>query len=133
VLIFKDSKPGSTSILPGWLGPIDADAKAGFEAGHGIAVDPQGRWVAVLGAANPETDGVWLFSLNGTPHLVRRIDQNRELGGIAFSLDGSVLYVIERQSYLVVIDPQTGQKIKEFRYPQASGVYGIAGVEANSP
>jgi hypothetical protein len=30
----------------------------------------------------------------------------------------------------VVIDPHTGQKIKVFRYPQASGVYGIAGVEA---
>ena len=73
---------------------------------------------------------VWLFSLKGTPHVVRRIDQNGGLGGIAFSLDGSVLYVIERQSYLVVIDPQTGQKIKEFRYPPASGVYGIAGVEA---
>jgi DNA-binding beta-propeller fold protein YncE len=128
VLIFKESKPGSTSLFPGWLGPIDADAKEGFEVGHGIAVDPQGRWIAALGADDRETEGVWLFSLKGTPHVVRRIDQNGGLGGIAFSLDGSVLYVIERQSYLVVIDPQTGQKIKEFRY--APGVYGIAGVEA---
>jgi hypothetical protein len=130
VLMFKDSKSGSTSLLPGWLAPIDADAKEGLEVGHGIAVDPLGRWVAALGAANPETEGAWLFSLKGTPHLVRRIDQIGGLGGIAFSRDGSVLYAIERQSYLVVIDPQTGQKIKEFRYPQASGVYGIAGVEA---
>jgi hypothetical protein len=130
VLIFKESKPGSTSLLPGRLGPIDADAKEGFEVGHGIAVDPQGRWIVALGADDRETEGVWLFSLKGTPHVVRRIDQNGGLGGIAFSLDGSVLYVIERQSYLVVIDPQTGQKIKEFRYPQASGIYGIAGIEA---
>ena len=130
VLMFKDSKPGSTSLLPGWLAPIDADAKEGLEVGHGIAVDPQGRWVAALGADNPETEGAWLFSLKGTPHLVRRIDQIGGLGGIAFSRDGSVLYGVERQSYLVVINPQTGQKIKEFRYTQASGVFGIAGVEA---
>src|SRR2546427_12880857 len=88
VLMFKDSKPGSTSLLPGWLAPIDADAKEGLEVGHGISVDPQGRWVAALGADNPETEGACLFSLKGTPHLVRRIDQIGGLGGIASRRDG---------------------------------------------
>ena len=85
--------------------------------------------MAALGSANRETEGVWLFGAQGAPHLIRRIHRTGGLGGIAFSLDGSVLYAIEGQSTLVLMDPLSGRTIKEFHYPYATGIYGIAGVE----
>ena len=127
---FQESKTSAMIDLPGWLSPIDVEAKEGFEPGHGIAIDPKGRWVAALGSANRETEGVWLFGAQGgAPQLVRRIHRTGGLGGIAFSLDGSVLYAIESQSTIVLMDPLSGRTIKEFHYPFATGIYGIAGLE----
>ena len=126
---FQESKKSALFELPGWLSSIDVEAKEGFEPGHGIAIDPKGRWVAALGSANRETEGVWLFGAKGAPHLIRRIHRTGGLGGIAFSLDGSVLYFVEGQSTLVAMDPLSGRTIKEFHYPYATGIYGIAGVE----
>jgi hypothetical protein len=128
VVPFKDAKPGSTSVLPAWLGSIDADAKEGFEPNHGIAIDPKGRWVAALGSGDPTVDGIWIFSASGPMHVVHHIRVGAGFQGVAFSLDGSVLYALEGSTYVDLFDPQTGQQIKQ--YNTRGDFLGIAGLEA---
>jgi len=126
-LPFKDLKPGSTSALPAWLVSIDADAKEGFEPNHGIAIDPKGRWVVALGADDRTTEGIWIFSASGSLHLVRHVGGGAGFRGIAFSLDGSVVYALDASSNLDVFDPQTGRQIKH--YKTTGNFLGIGGVE----
>lgn len=145
VLDFKDSHTSPTAALPGWLTSwlpsISADAKEGVEPGHGLAVDPKGRWVAALGIDDPTLQGIWVFDTSGPMRLVRHIDVARSLHagwrGITASLDGSVLYGVEaetQQGSIVVIDPHTGQ-LRRLVDPRFAGgtLVGIAGVRANSP
>ena len=144
VLEFKDPHASPTAVLPGWLRwllpSISADAKEGFDAGHGLAVDPKGRWVAALGIDDPTVQGIWVFETSGSMRLVRHINVARTLNagwrGIAASLDGSVLYGLEAESQqgsIDVIDPYNGQ-LKKLVDPRFSGgILGIAGVRANSP
>jgi RNA polymerase sigma factor (sigma-70 family) len=114
-----------------WLLPSVAAAEAagGVEIGHGIAVDPKGRWVAALGYNDPALRGIWLTGTSSRFRLFRRFYQSTALSAIAFSLDGGVLYAIDGTG-LLLLDPQTGRVIKGFRYPVTAGVYGIAGVQA---
>jgi hypothetical protein len=132
VLAYTKTAARSTSWLPAGLGGIEADAKEGFEPGHGIAVDPKGRWVAALGADDPDLDGIWIFNASGPMRLVRHISLPI-VRGLASSLDGSALYALELDSQhgmIDVIDPQTGQ-FKRVVSPRVAGFLGIAGVDAN--
>lgn len=127
-LTFKDSAPGSRSLLPAWLAPIEADAKEGFEPGHGIVIDPKGRWLAALGADDRATQGIWIFSASGSLHLVQHVGGGAGFRGLASSLDGSVLYGLDGSSNLDLFDPRTGQQIKHYNI--ATGDFlGIGGVE----
>ena len=137
VFDFKEQRTSPTAQLPGWLTSllpsISADAKEGFEPGHGIAVDPKGRWVAALGVDAPAIQGIWVFDTSG--RLVRHIDPHVAWRGIAASLDGSVLYGLETQAQqgsIDVIDPYTGQ-MRKLAKPQFSDILGIASVERNVP
>jgi hypothetical protein len=137
VLDFKETNSSPTALLPGWLTSllpsINADAKEGFEPGHGIAIDPNGRWIAALGIDAPAIQGIWVFDTSG--RLLRHIDLHVAWRGIAASLDGSVLYGLEteaQQGSIDVIDPKTGQ-LRKLVKPQFSDILGIAGVERNSP
>jgi hypothetical protein len=145
VMDFKDPRTSPTASLPGWLTSllpsISADAKEGIEPGHGLAVDPKGRWVAALGIDDPTLQGIWVFDTSGSIRLVRHIDVARTLNagwrGIAASLDGSVLYGLESESQqgsIDVIDPNTGQ-LRKLVDPRFAGgtVVGIADVRAYAP
>lgn len=126
---FSDGKTAARSDLPWWLPSIeDVEAQEG-KGGHGLAVDPKGRWVAALGYTDPQLRGIWLIGASGPLPLLRRFYQSTALSDIAFSLDGSVLYAIDGTS-LLVLDPQTGRVIKGFGYPASVGAHGIAGVQA---
>lgn len=140
---FKDSPGGATSLLPGWLAawlprPLDAEAKEGFEPGHGIALDPSGRWVAGLGIDDPAYEGVWVFDTS-TLRLIRRISNashslHSGFRGLAASLDGSViyaLYVEAQRGSIEVIDPHSG-RMRVFSSSRFSDLNGIAGVEPAS-
>jgi len=128
VLPFKKKSTTTSLLLPDWLSGIDADAKEGFEPGHGIAVDPVGRWIAALGADDPAVDGIWIFDATGSMQLVRHIRQSPSgFRGIAFSVDGSLLYSLDRNS-LTLFDAQTGRQIKRYNIT-AADFLGIAGVE----
>jgi len=89
----------------------------------------QGRWVAALGADDPDHTGIWLVSTTGSPHVLRRIDGTRTFAGIAVSPDGSVIYALESQGPLFVLDPQSGREVKKMANP--GGVVAIAGVGDN--
>jgi hypothetical protein len=105
----------------------EAEANDG-DAGHGIAVDPKGRWVAAVGYNDIQLRGIWLIGASGRLPVLRRFYQSGALRDIAFSLDGSVLYAIDAAS-LLIFDPETGREIKRFQSPTIAGVYRIAGVE----
>jgi hypothetical protein len=136
VIDFKGPRIPPTAVLPGWLTAllpsINADAKEGFEPGHGIAVDPKGHWVAALGIDAPSIQGIWVFDTSGSTRLRRHIDLHVAWRGIAASLDGSVLYALDTQGSIDVFDPRTGQmrQLVNARFPD---ILGIAGVERNSP
>jgi hypothetical protein len=146
VLDFREPRSNATSAWPAsapgrlaaWLMSLlmtSADAKEGFEPGHGIAVDPKGRWVAGLGADDRSHEGIWVFDTSGSIRLLRHIGPHVTWRGIAASLDGSVLYGLEtvaQEGAIDVIDPHTGQMRKLVK-PQFSDILGIAGVEPNSP
>jgi hypothetical protein len=123
VLDFKGPKAGPVAQLPGWLqswlpSSIDAAAKEGIEPGHGVAVDPNGQWVAALGINQPSYQGLWLFDTSGSIRLARHIDVTIDSAGggfrgVAFSADGSVCYALRvqaRAAILDIIDPQTGRQ-----------------------
>jgi hypothetical protein len=138
ILDFKEQRTSPTAQLPSWLTSllpsIGADAKEGLEPGHGIAVDPKGRWVAALGVNDPSYEGIWVFNTSGSMPLARRIP---DIGwrAIAASLDGSVLYGLEteaQQGAIAIIDPHTGQ-MRKLAKPQFSDILGIAGIERNVP
>jgi hypothetical protein len=125
---FSDGKTAATSALPSWLPSMtEAEANDG-NAGHGIAVDPKGRWIAALGYNDPQLRGIWLTGASGRLPLLRRFYQSGALRDIAFSLDGSVLYAIDATG-LLVFDPNTGREIKRFQSPTIAGVSRIAGVQ----
>jgi hypothetical protein len=136
VLNFKDPRAGPTAVLPGWLTAllpsINVTAKEGFEPGHGIAVDPKGRWIAALGIDAPGIQGIWVFDTAGSIRLLRHVDLRVAWRGIAASLDGSVLYGLDSQGSIDIFDPHTGQmrQIVNARFPD---LFGIAGIEPNSP
>jgi hypothetical protein len=116
------------SALPSWLLPLtEAEANDG-DAGHGIAVDPKGRWVAAVGYNDIQLRGIWITGASGRLPVLRRFYQSGALRDIAFSLDGSVLYAIDAGS-LLIFDPETGREIKRFQSPTIAGVYRIAGVQ----
>lgn len=150
VVEFKETR--KTSAWPaaapgnvaGWLMSLlpstSAEAKERVEPGHGLAVDPRGRWVAAIGVDDPTSEGIWVFDTSGSIRLARHVNvvfraSRGGWRGIAASLDGSVLYALEtepQQGAIDVIDPHTGQMRKLVK-PQFSDILGIAGVESNSP
>jgi hypothetical protein len=121
-----------TGWLSAWSLPISADAKEGFEPGHGIAVDPKGRWVAALGIDSPSIQGIWIVDTSGSMRIARHIDLKVAWRGIAASLDGSVLYGLDAPGSIDVFDPHTGQmrQVAKERFPD---LYGIASVDPNAP
>lgn len=138
---FKDSGTGPTAALPGWLSIwlpalVDGQAKENVEPGHGLAVDPSGRWVAALGIDAPVYDGIWIFDA-GSMRLIRHIPNpspslHTGFRGLAASRDGSVLYALyieAQQGSIDVIDPQSG-RMRTFSNSRFSDVMGIAGVES---
>jgi hypothetical protein len=130
IVPFSDSQTAARSALPWWLPSMDGvEAQGAFDAGHGIAVDPKGRWVAAVGYSDPQLAGIWLTDASGRLHLLRRFYQSSALRAVAFSLDRSVLYALDGTG-LLLFDPQTGRVIKRFRDPQIAGAFGIAGVQA---
>jgi len=132
VLVSVGAK-ASTSFLPRWLVPSldDADAKEGFEPDHGISVDPQGRWVALIGADDVNTAGVWIVDTK-TLSVLRHFRAPAGAGGLSFSLDGHLLYLLAGQNVLDVIEPSTGRLVKEFVPIAYNGQFlGIAGVGRN--
>jgi hypothetical protein len=131
VLDFKEKTSTSSLQLPGWLAAIDADAKEGFEPGHGIAVDPKGHWVAALGGSDRSVEGIWIFSTSGGLHLARRVAASIYTG-IAFSSNGAVLYALGGPN-LHVRDPQSGTLIKGYALASRNPFDGIGSVDANAP
>ncbi|TMD19368.1 MAG: hypothetical protein E6I99_15350 [Chloroflexi bacterium] len=127
-IAFRDDKISAAPAHRWWL-PTISEAQAALDAGRGVAVDPRGRWIAAIGFSDPQLRGIWLIGTSGRLHLVRRFFPSAALTGLAFSLDGSVLYAIDGTG-LLVFDPQTGRTIKRFTYPAVVGAYGIAGVQA---
>jgi hypothetical protein len=107
--------------------------------GKSIAIDPRGRWVAVLGAPSPRSpfgpgDGIWLVSTTGPPHVVARVHAHDGFRAIASSLDGSAVYLLEVAGggrYLLVLDPLTGKDLNDVLVctgTSCQGFDGIAGV-----
>jgi RNA polymerase sigma-70 factor (ECF subfamily) len=125
---FSDGKTAARSSLPSWLPSMTEVEASDGDAGHGIAVDPKGRWVAAVGYNDIQLRGIWITGASGRLPVLRRFYQSGALSDIAFSLDGSVLYAIDAGS-LLVFEPQTGREIKRFQSPTI-GVYRIAGVQA---
>jgi len=126
-----NQRPTANSTVPGWLPSMtDADAKEGLGPGRGLVIDPQGRWVAALGADNPHDYGIWVISASAPAHVLRGIEAIAGLVGVGVSRDGSVLYALDRQGALYVLDPQTGRLIKRLVIPRIAGLLGIAGVDA---
>ena len=138
VMEFKAGPKKSASRIPAWLSawlpsPIEAAAKEGFEANHGIAVDPKGHWIAALGVEdNADIQGIWVFDTAG--HLIRHIETTSTSGrfrGLAFSLDGTVIYALvgqAQQGALDIIDPHSGRS-RALGNVRFSDLPGIAGVE----
>jgi hypothetical protein len=139
VLNFEEARPSPAAWLPGWLwrwpSSITAEAKEGFEAGHGIAVDPTGRWVAAISIDDASVAGIWIFDRSGSGQAPRHLpvpSKSRQSGfrGVAFSLDGSVLYAVyveAQQGGIDVVDPGTG-RFRALNNPRFSDLIGIAGV-----
>jgi hypothetical protein len=125
---FSDGKTAAHSSLPSWLPSITEVEASDGDAGHGIAVDPKGRWVAAVGYNDTQLRGIWITAASGRLPVLRRFYQSGALRDIAFSLDGSVLYAIDAGS-LVVFDPKSGREIKRFQSPTIAGVYRFAGVQ----
>lgn len=125
---FSDGKTAARSSLPSWLPSMTEVEASDGDAGHGIAVDPKGRWVAAVGYNDNDLRGIWITGALGRLPVLRRFYQSGALSDIAFSLDGSVLYAIDAGS-LLVFDPKTGREIKRFQSPTI-GFYRIAGVQA---
>ena len=126
---FSDGKTAARSSLPSWLPSITEVEANNGDAGHGIAVDPKGRWVAAVGYNDIQLRGIWITGATGRLAVLRHFYQSGALSDIAFSLDGSVLYAIDAGG-LVVFDPETGREIKQFRSPTIAGVRRIAGVQS---
>lgn len=126
---FSDGKTAARSSLPSWLPSMTEVEASDGDAGHAIAIDPKGRWVAAVGYNDPQLRGIWLTGATGLLPVIRRFYQSGALSDIAFSLDGSVLYAIDAGS-LLVFDPKTGREIERFQSPTIAGVYRIAGVQA---
>jgi hypothetical protein len=125
---FSEGKTAARSGRPSWLPSLtEVEANDG-DAGHGIAIDPKGRWVAAVGYNDSELRGIWLIGASGRLPVLRRFYQSGALRDIAFSLDGGVLYAIDAGS-LLVFDPKTGREIKRFQSPAIAGVYRFAGVQ----
>jgi hypothetical protein len=130
VIRYRGVGTATSFAWPSWLPSMTlANAKEGMTAGRGLGVGPQGRWVAALGADDPDHTGIWLVSTTGSPHVLRRIDGTRTFAGIAVSPDGSVIYALESQGPLFVLDPQSGREVKKMANP--GGVVAIAGVGDN--
>jgi DNA-directed RNA polymerase specialized sigma24 family protein len=125
---FSDGSTAAGRSLPSWLPSITEVEASGGDAGHGIAVDPKGRWVAAVGYNDIQLRGIWIIGASGRLPVLRRFYQSGALSDIAFSLDGSVLYAIDA-GRLVVFDPATGREIKQFGLPTIPGVNRIAGVQ----
>ena len=135
VVDFTMPRPSPAAWLPSWLS-ITADAKEGFEAGRGIAVDPTGRWVAALSIDDPSVAGIWVFDTSGSIHVARHIPEptrSRQAGfrGVAFSRDGTVLYALyveAQQGSIDVIAPETG-RFRALANSRFSDLLGIARVD----
>jgi hypothetical protein len=125
---FSGGKTAARSSLPSWL-PSMTEVEANGDAGHGIAVDPKGRWVAAVGYNDIQLRGIWITGASGRLPVLRRFYQSGQLSDLAFSLDGSILYAIDAGG-LVLFDPETGRQIKQFRSPTIAAVNRIAGVQA---
>jgi hypothetical protein len=125
---FSDGKTVARSSLPSWLPSMTEVEASDGDAGHGIAVDPKGRWVAAVGFNDIQLRGIWITGASGRLPVLRHFYQSGQLSDLSFSLDGSVLYAIDAGS-LLVFEPKTGREIKRFQSPTI-GVYRIAGVQA---
>jgi hypothetical protein len=149
LLIFDTQTPGPAAVVPlngpqatrtEWQWPsmlVTAEAKE--LPGKSIAIDPKGRWVAVLGAPSPRSpygpaDGIWLVSTTGTAHVVAQLHAHDGFRAIASSLDGNTLYLLEVAGggrYLLVVDPLTGKDLNDVLVcpgTSCQGFDGIAGV-----
>jgi len=125
---FSGGKTAAQSSLPSWLASM-IEVEANGDAGHGIAVDPKGRWVAAVGYNDIQLRGIWITGASGRLPVLRRFYPSGQLSDLSFSLDGSVLYAIDAGS-LLVFDPKTGREIKRFQSPMIAGMNRIAGVQA---
>jgi hypothetical protein len=114
---------------------VQADAKEAL--GSSIAVDPKGRWVAVL-AVDSRLSGIWIVSAGNEPRVLKHLHPQDTYRALASSLDGSALYALEVAGagrYLLLLDPNTGRDLTEFTVrespdPQRDGGFeGIAWVE----
>ena len=148
LLVFDTSLPGPAAVVPldspqatrpGWQWPGLLTVEAKESAGNSIAVDPRGRWVAVLGTTSARTpfgppNGIWLVSTAGPPRVIGHVHAHDGFYGIASSPDGSVIYLLEVGGggrYLLVIDPLTGKDLDDVLVctsTSCQGFYGIAGV-----
>src|SRR5439155_1706376 len=115
VVRFGDDNIGAGSAHRWWL-PTLTEAQAALDASRGLAVDPQGRWVAAVGFNDPQLRGIWLIGTSGRLHLIRRFYQSAALTALAFSREGAVLYALDGTA-LLLLDPETGRTIKRFTYP----------------
>jgi hypothetical protein len=149
LLIFDTQTPGPAAVVPlngpqatrtGWQWPrVLVTAEAKELPGKSIAIDPKGRWVAVLGApGNPfgPADGIWLVSTIGTPHIVAHVHAHDGFRAIASSLDGSALYLLEMAGggrYLLVLDPLIGKDLNDVLVCTSTTCQGFDGIAGVSP
>jgi hypothetical protein len=151
LLVFDSQRPGPATVVPlsghqatrpGWWWPgglITAEAKE--SPGNTIAVDPRGRWVAVLGATSDQAPfgpatGLWVVSTTGPPRVVWHVHSYDGFRGIASSLDGSAIYLIEVAGggrYLLLVDPLTGKDVADVLVCSSTSCDGFDGITAVSP
>jgi len=151
LLVFDTQTPGPAAVVPltssqatrsGWQWPsmlVTAEAKE--LPGKSIAIDPKGRWVAVLGAPSARTpfgppDGIWLVSTAGTPRVLAHVHAHDGFRAMASSLDGNALYLLEVGGggwYLLVVDPQTGKDVADVLVCSSSSCDGFDGISGVSP
>jgi DNA-binding beta-propeller fold protein YncE len=151
LLVFDSQRPGPPTVMPlngpqatrpGWLWPgglVTAEAKE--VAGNTIAVDPRGRWVAILGTTSDQApfgppNGLWLVSTTGAPRVVWHVHAHDGFRAIASSLDGSALYLIEVAGggrYVLVVDPITGKDVADLLVCSSTRCDGFDGITGVSP
>lgn len=151
LLIFDVQNPGPAAVIPlngpqatrsDWQLPgglVIAEAKE--LAGNTIAVDPRGRWLAVMGTTSAQSpygppNGVWLVSTTGPPRVVGHVHPRYGFWAVASSLDGSAIYLIEVAGggrYLLLVDPFSGKDLADLLVCSSTSCDGFDGIVAIKP